>query len=105
MLLLEPAAGAAVVVATQTLSRPLAGTDYLSVFPISEVTETCLCQPWLKPSLLTIQAVDKDIRRDCSKSTQNKFRLRIAVSLFGVKEYISKLVDPSQGDFEPRVDF
>ena len=64
MLLLEPAAVAAVVVAIQTLSRPLAGTDYLSVFPISEVTKTCLCQPWLKPSLLTLQAVDSEIRRD-----------------------------------------
>ena len=97
---------AAVVVAAQTLSRPLAGTDYLSVFPISEVTKTCLCQPWLKPYALTLQAVQTiNIRRDRIKNQpKNKFRLRIAVSLFGVIEYISNWWTPARV-IEPRVDF
>ena len=97
MLLLEPAAVAAVVVAIQTLSRPLAGTDYLSVFPISEVIKT------LAPLIGSSHACN------ALRSQSNRFRSktilrckkRIAVSLFGVKEYISKLVDPSQGYLNP----
>ena len=55
--------------------------------------------------LLTLQAVDTQesdvINQDQPK---NKFRLRIAVSLFGVIEYISNWWTPARV-IEPRVDF